>query len=535
VGGLLLVLPAGLAAQEKADADAPAKTGEAAPAATEQQPRITIALGSLRQTVEGNPQRFWQYVTPPSATHVASIGVDHPLNKEGLVFGGEVHDLLEPSAGGSAYLYQVDQGVRVDSRYRRSQFYRDFYAGDTHLTRTDWRTDARWRLSPNDHLMGGYTVVQLRGEEETWRRENLRGTYTRKLGALDGYARLNLEQFTFADGSPYLSGDATTWTLGFGPSRDARTLIAGNVSATNTTLEGSAVAPTETSVSLSGFRQLTDDLTVSGDLKYWELQDSIAQNAYARRERLAAIEGEWIGLPKTVVRAGFETADVDYINGRQSQVLQPSVNTGTINVRFRPRKDVRVQADVSRRRVDQRPLAYDVGGYPVTTLIYSQADMLRLRGSWTPTFAPLGLTAGYQEDKRENEDRGTSNQVITRDLSGWWNVTDHLSANVSLMSQSYSLLNGAWPTPFDSDARSWSLGANWQVSDRTSLEASFSRADSFGAVELEQRIWSASLEHKWREHALRLGVSLDNLDDYNGTLLGYDADLWYAEISTQLP
>jgi len=528
-----LALGVALAAQESAEAPVAGKPPDADKGPGES--RITIALGTQRQTVDGNPQRYWQYVTPPSGTHIALIEVDHPLNEAGLVFGAQAYDLLEPSAGGVGYLYEVDEGVRVDTRYRRSQFYDDFYAGADHLTRTDWRTDVRWRVTPRDHLMGGYSTVRVRGAEEGWRRENWRATYTRETGALDAYASVNVEQFNFIDGSPWFSGDATTWSVGFGPSRDARTLIAGNVSGTNTNLEGHVRSPRETFVSLSGFRQVTDDLTLSGDLKYWELEDSIARTAYAKRERLAAIEGEYIGLPKTVIRAGLETADVDYVNGRQSQVLQPAVNTGTVNIRVRPRKDVKLQVDLSRRRVDARPLAYDVGGYPVTTLIYSQADLLRFRGSWTPTFAPIGLTLGYQADQRENADRGLRNEIITRDLSAWWSVTDDVTATLSLLNQSYGLVGAGRPTPFVSDARSWSLGAAWRVSDRTNFETSFTRADSFGGIELKQQTWSASLEHKWDEHSVRLGLALDDLDDYNGTLLGYDADLWYAEFSTRLP
>jgi hypothetical protein len=528
-----LALTAVLAAQESATAPAADKPPDADKGPAES--HITIALGSRRQTVDGNPQRYWQYVTPPSGTHIASIEVDHPLNDEGLVFGAKAYDLLEPSAGGVGYLYEVDEGIRVDTRYRRSQFYQGFYAGADHLTRTDWRTDLRWRATPKDHLMGGYSTVRVRSADEGWRRESWRAAYTREMGSLDAYASMNIEQFSFIDGSPCLSGDATTWSLGFGPSRDAHTLIAGNVSGTNTNLGGNARSPRETFVSLSGFRQITNDLTLSGDLKCWELEDSIARTAYAKRERLAAIEGEYIGLPKTVIRAGLETADVDYVNGRQSQVLQPSVNTGTVNVRIRPRKDVKLQIELSRRRVDARPLAYDVGGYPVTTLIYSQADMLRFRGSWTPTFAPIGLTMGYQADQRESVDRGLSNEIITRDLSAWWSVTDDVTATLSLLNQSYGLIGAGNPTPFVSSARSWSLGAAWHISDRTNFETSFTRADSFGGIELGQRTWSASLEHKWDEHTVRLGLTLDDLNDYNGTLLGYDADLWYAEFSTRLP
>jgi len=447
----------------------------------------------------------------------------------------QAHDLLEPSAGGVGYLYEVDEGVRVDTRYRRSQFYDEFYAGADQRTRKDWRTDARWRVTPRDHLMGGYTTVELREGDERWRGQTWRATYTHEMGTLDAYGGVSFEQFNFADGSPNLSGEATTWTLGVGPSRDARTLIAGNVSGVQTNLAGERRSPDETFVTLSGFHQLTDDLTVSGDFRYWELEDAIAQTAYARRERLASVEGEYIGLPRTDIRLGFESAEVDYVDGRQIQVLQPAVNTTTLAVRVRPRDDVKLQGDFRRRRADERPYSFSVGGYPMTTLIYGQSDLLRVRGSWTPTFAPIGLTLGYQEDDRENEEQGTSNQVITRDLSAWWNVTDDVTATLSLLNQSYGLSGAGWGTRFDSDARSWSLGATWQVDDRTHFETSFTRADSFGAVELKQQTWSASVERKWREHTLRLGVTLDDLTDYNGALLGYDGDLWYAEFGTLLP
>jgi hypothetical protein len=532
--GLLLV-PYVVRAQETAPEAAAA---EQAPDAVkpEGESRITIALGTQRQWIDGNSQRFRQYVTPPSATHIALIEVDHPLNDEGLVFGLRAHDLLEPSAGGVGYLYEVDQGLRIDTRYRRSQFFEDFYAGADQLTRKDWRTDVRWRITPRDHLMGGYTTVERRGDEDRWRGQTWRATYTHEMGAFDAYGGLTFEQFNFADGSPRFSGEATTWTLGFGPSRDARTLVAGNVSGVQTNLDGVALSPSETYVSLAGFHQLTEDLTVSGDLRFWELDDSIAQTAYARRERLAAIEGEYIGLPRTDIRVGFESADVDYVDGRQIQVLEPAVNTTTVNVRVRPRRDLKLQADFKRRRVDERPYAFGVGGEPMTTLVYGQSDRLRFRGSWTPTFWPVGLTAGYQEDDRENGEQGVSNQVITRDLSAWWNVNDDVTATLSLLNQSYSQLGaGVWGAPFDTDSRSWSLGASWRVSDRTNVEASFTRADAFGSIELEQQIWSASLQHKWREHTVRLGLTLDDLDDFNGTLLGYDADLWYAEFATLLP
>ena len=98
----------------------------------------------------------------------------------------------------------------------------------------------------------------------------------------------------------------------------------------------------------------------------------------------------------------------------------------------------------------------------------------------------------------------------------------------------FGLQGAGLATPYVSEAESWQVAATWQAADRTSLAAGFARADSFGAVELKQSTWSASVDHAWDTHRIRLGFALDDLDDYNGTLLGYDADLWYAEFSTQL-
>ncbi len=502
--------------------------------------RVTIAIGSMRQKVDRNPLRFRQYVTPPSATHIAELGVQHPLDPAGLTFGLSAYDLLEPSAGGVGYLYEVDQGLRVDSRYRRSEFYRDFYQGANHLRRKDWETDFRWRVTGDDYLTGHYSTLSLRGgaigsADDNWLSERWGLNYTRTIGSFNASAGYGFEQFGFAGAQPYFPGEASTWRVGFGPARDARTLVAGGFSTTTTDLDGLASSPQEMTGSLSAFHQLTPDISVTADLEYWELEDAIAQNAYAKRERLASVEGEWTGLPRTAVRAGFESAEVSYVNGRQTQVVRPAVNTSLIELRSRPVRGLKIQADFRRRRVDDRPLAYNIAAQPVTTRIWSDVDRLRVRATYTPSFAPAGLTLGYRSDDRENPDQGTTNQIITRDLTAWWAITDDLSASASLMNQSFGLRGVGLATPYVSDSRSWTVGANWQAADRTSLGASFARSDSFGSVEFRQDTWSVSAEHGWDQHRVRLGLVLDDLDDFNGTLLGYDADLLYAEFSTQLP
>ncbi len=524
--------------QEPADE---ANTGEQ-PAAAPEEPanRVTIAIGSMRQAVDGNPFRFRQYVTPPSATHIALLGVTHPLDDAGLTFGGYGYDLLEPGAGGIGYLYEVDQGLRFDTRYRRSEFYRGFYAGENHLRRKDWKTDFRWRVTGKDYLTGRYGMVSLRGGEvgssdDHWLSESWGLDYTRTFDFLNASAGYSFEQFGFTGSPSYFPGETSTWSLNLAPSRDARTLVGAAFSASTTDLDGEALSPEERTVALRALHQVTEDFAVNIDLEYWQLQDSLAQNAYARRERLAAIEGEWVGLPRTVLRAGFETAEVDYVNGRQLQVVKPAVNTTSLSLRTRPLRELKIEADFRRRRVDDRPLAYDISGQPTTTRIWAETDMLRLRGTYAPAYLPIGLTAGYRSDDRENPDQGTSNQIITRDLTAWWTIADELTATASFLEQDFGLRGAGLATPYLSDSRSWTLGAAWQATDHTTLDASFTRADSFGSVELRENTWSVSLDHSWREHRLQLGLVLDDLDDFNGTLLGYDADLLYAEFSTELP
>ncbi len=515
---------------------------EERPALASEEPpnRVTIAIGSMRQAVDGNPFRFRQYVTPPSATHIALLGVTHPLDSAGLTFGGYAYDLLEPSAGGVGYLYEVDQGLRSDTRYRRSEFYRGFYAGANYLRRKDWKTDFRWRATGSDYLTGQYSTLSLKGgqlgaADDNWLSESWGLNYTRTVGFLNATAQYGFEQFDFANPPAYLPGEASTWGLDLSPARDAQTLVAAAFSATHTDLDGEAVSPEERTVSLSALHQITEDLSVNIDLEYWQLRDALAQNAYAKRERLAAVEGEWAGIPRTVVRAGFETAEIDYVNGRQLQLVRPAVNTTSLQLRARPLRELKIQADFRRRRVDDRPLAYDLGGQPTTTRIWAETDMLRLRATYSPDYLPIGLTAGYRSDDRSNPEQGTSNQIITRDLTAWWMVTNDLTATASFLEQDFGLRGVGLATPYLSDSRSWTLGATWQAAESTSLDASFTRADSFGGLELREDTWSVSLDHAWGDHRVRLGWVLDDLDDFNGTLLGYDADLLYAEFSTQLP
>ena len=501
--------------------------------------RITVTLGSLNQGVDGNPLRFRQYVTSPSGTYAAGIEVIHPLDDHGRAFGASAWDLMEPGAGGSAYLYDADLGLRIDSELRRSHFYRNFYLGADELRRQDWTTAARYRITSRDYLRASHRVVDMSGAmgdpSQNWQDSRWGVGYTRTLGAYNVGASFDHQSFNFAGSLPYFEGKTEGWGLDITPARDGRTLLAGSIHSSSTDLNGISTSPDTLTASISGFRQITDDLSVSGDLRLWDLDDSIAENSYAKREESAGIEGEYTGLWRTTLRAGFETAQVDYVNRYHTQIVEPSVNTTTVALRSRPRHDLKIQADWRTRRVDERPAAFDIRMTPVATRIWAENETLRLRGTYTPTCAPVGLTGGYMTNERRNPQQGTRNEVITRDLTAWWQATDEINVTGTVMDQNFSLTGVGMSTPFVTDSESWQVGASWAPNGRTSLSALYAQADSFGGVEYEQSTWSFSVDHAWDAHKVRLGVTLDDLNDYNGTLLGYDADLWYAEFSTQLP
>jgi hypothetical protein len=526
--GLVLSVP--LAAQDATDDES---------ATDDSGNRIILSLGTFRPAIDGNSLRFRQYVTPPDATYLSGIEIIHPLDEHGRSFGGTIRNLTESPAGADLFLYDADVGLRLDGQYRRSEFFKTFYSGADELRRKDWRIDARWRATTNDHLIFSASQVDMQSPSgdptDNWTSQRVGLRYTREIGRYEVAGSASNEQFNFSARQPHFDGDTTVYGLTVEPARDGRMLFAGNVTTSSTDLVGHTRSPRETAASITGYREIDEDLSVTGDLRYWELDNTIAVNSQAQEERSASIEGEYTGLWRTTLRAGFETAEIEYANRGLTNVLEPTVNTTTLALRSRPRRDVKLQADYESRRVDERPLSFDLGSNPLATRIWSEADVLRVRGTWTPSFWPIGVTAGYRDDERKNPNQGTANGIETFDVTGWWQVNDDVNVTASYLDQDFQLSGIAMATPFVSQSESWQAGATWQPCAHTLLSASFARSDSFGAIELQQDTWSVSLDHEWNDHRVRLGFTMDDLDDYNGTLLGYDADLWYAEFSTALP
>ena len=528
----------GPAAKPGAAAEPAEAKEEAAAEAPATQDRLVITLGYLSQDINGNGKRFRQYITPPSGFDIAMLGVIHPLDKQGMAFEGYAYELGQPGAGGTLRFYSVPAGARVDLRYRGSEFYRDWDPGAVHLARRDLETDARYRISSDDYFRGYYRTLHERGGDAGDPEDNCaddRGgaSYARRVGGFSLGAGYDFEEFRFPDGGPRLSGQVNSWSASFGPARDSQTLVSASFRTGQTSLDGRAVHPTEALASLDATHAFGSDLSVTGNLAMWQLGDAVTQNAYAKSERRGSLEAEWGGIPKTVLRAGVETAKVGYANGDHSQVVQPAVNTMTVGLRSRPLKPLKIDADFRQSRVDERPLAVPVSGIWGETPIWAQTDHTRVRATYTPGGA-LGITVGWMADRRENPEQNTTIEVTTRDVTTWWAITPQVTATASAMDQTFGLGGVGPAAPFLSCAHSWTVGATWQAGRHTSVNGSFARSDSYGAMEQREQTFALSIDHTIREYRFRLSAVLPSLKDYNGTGLDYNGNMVYAEVSTSV-
>jgi len=533
-------------------ADQPASAGEPGAAAEQAKPeeetpaeapatqdRMVISLGYLSPDIDGNGKRFRQYISPPSGFFVAMLGVIHPLDEHGMALEGYAYDLAQPGAGGTLRFYSVPAGVRIDLHYRGSEFYRDWDPGAHQVARRDLEVDGRYRIARDDYFRGYYRTLCERGGDAGDPADNYaddRGgaSYSRHIGGFSASAGYDFEAFRFPAGGPRLTGQVNTWSASFGSARDSRTLVSASFRTGLTELDTSAVRPAETSAALTGTHAFTPTLSVTGDLAMWQLGDAVTANAYAKSEQRASLEAEWGGIPKTVLRAGAETARVGYVNGDHSQVVRPAVNTVTVGLRSRPWKPLKIDADFRCRRVDERPLALPFPGIWRETLIWSQTDHTRVRATYAAGDARFGITGGWAADRRENPEQGTKSGITTRDLTTWWSITPRVIATASAMNQTFGLRGVGGAAPFLSFSQSWTIGATWQPDGHTSVSSSFARSDSFGAIEQREQTFALSADCTLREYRFRLSAVLDDLRDFNGTGLSYGGNLFYAEISTSV-
>jgi len=234
------------------------------------------------------------------------------------------------------------------------------------------------------------------------------------------------------------------------------------------------------------------------------------------------------------LRASAEGSNVDYVANDHSQVINSAVSTFTTTFRSRPWKQLKVDADFMARRVNDRPFSAPIPGVYTNTLVWREVDRTRVRGSYTPNHAQYGITAGWMIDRRSNPDQDTHNGIITRDATAWWSIAPKLTTTASAMNQSFGLRGLPGVTAYQTDSRSWTFGTTWQPSRKMTVNASFTRSDASGSIAFRQDTFAAALSHDFKAGRLRLGMTLDNLTDFNGTGLGYDTNLLFAEFSTSL-
>ena len=310
-----------------------------------------LGIANTNQNISENARRYWQYVTPPEGTYLSELTLRRLSPYGHSVLDLSVYDLGEPSAGGDVWLSFASGDIVLRGSQRRSSFYRDWSGLGEPLRRRDGSYDLTIGLGGGD-LVLGYANVAVAGQfttaPEDWRGRTTSLDYARNVGGWDTRLGIEQETFSFRQGPQY-SGKATTASLQITPVSSGRTLVEATAQTTRTSLENGAGRPRSYAFGVQGTHLVGDDLSLTADLSHNEITQSIAQNAYARRNSSARVAAYYQGHRNTDVEVGGELIDVAYVNGRQTDTVSTRVGNIFVDVTARVTKGLKIKGHHSRQ------------------------------------------------------------------------------------------------------------------------------------------------------------------------------------------
>ncbi len=413
----------------------------------------TLGTANTDQHISGNARRFWQYGTPPEGTYLSRLTLRRLSPYGHSVLDLSIRDIGEPSAGGEAWLAFSSGKVVFRGSRRRSSFYRDWSSAGEPLRRRDGRYDLTFDLGgydPGDELTLTYSDVAVAGQytlaPEDWLGSSAGLRYAGSVGGWATVLGIEKEAFSFRQG-PQFSGNTTTATLQLVPLSRDRTLVEASATTIRTSLDNNAGRPRSYAFGVQGTHLVTDDLTLTGDLSHNEITQSIAQNAYARRNSSARVAAYYQAHRNTAVEVGGQVIDVAYVNGRQTDTVSTRVRNIFVDVTARVTEGLKIKGHHSRRWADNRPVAFDIANQPTYPLTWSRKDDQSVQVSYTPGWR-TGVTGAWRKLFWQNADIATHNTIISRDLSGWWVPRDDLTLYAAYLKQDYGLFGIADLTPY---------------------------------------------------------------------------------------
>jgi hypothetical protein len=457
---------------------------------------FAIGIAGTRQEVDGNTERFRQYVTLPQDVHFSEIRLHRLAPRGRWLLDLDVRDFGEPGASGELW-WSFGSGLgRLRSSQRRSEFYRDWSSADNPLTRRDSHHNLAVKVAGGEL---GLHVDRVRfsgafaSEPEDWVGSTMGASYARQIGSWGARLGVDQERFSFRQGAQF-SGETTTTSLQLIPVQTDRTLIEASGAIGRTSLDNGIGSPTLSVVSLQGTHVLSPEFTVTAEVSRREVGDAITQNAYAKRNLTARLAGNYALGRSTEITAGGEFSDIDYVNGMQTAIISTKVNNGFIQATTRLGRRLKLKASHSRVWLRDRPLAFDLGGSETIPLSWSNKIDEGAQLSYAIGMT-AGLSAGYHRRRWENEETATRNSIISRDVSAWWMPNGRLTLYGSYLNQDFGLFDLADITPYATNDEIFVVGGNYQFTPRWSAGLSFSDAESSNSLAADQHALTFNLNH----------------------------------------
>lgn len=496
---------------------------------------FSLGLGMQHQSIDGNERFFDRYVTPPSGLYLSRLVWERLDYAGGPSFSLEGRDLGEPGPSGSFWLY--GSGLNLDAAYRRSSFFQEYDTTSDRSRRRDYgivlTPDADselryfWGLHSNDVAVQG---TPSSGPVD-WADRNNGVSLSLKSSRAWFDLAFNREDFDLGSGQGF-SGDTQSYGLSISPATDEKTQISLALARHTTHLDDFAADVQSWDANVMAFYRASDTLDLTGQVRRFSIDQTITQNAYAKRQLAGRVEAEYRWRPGTTVTAFYQNADTAYVDGRQANEVSVGSNSAGVAVRSRLSRAMKVTGKFSRYDTNDRPLSYNVDNSFAPSLIYSTIKRLDL----SATYAPAGLwgvTGEFQRHTWDNDAQDIGNSVKTLALTGWWQACrGALSMTASFMRQEFHLplFDVGTQLGYDTRTTSWVLGANYALNQVTGLYATYADADTSGAAsDFSRRLTLGATRNVGRDDHLLVEANLGNYDDDFASDLNYDADLYRLE------
>jgi len=240
--------------------------------------------------------------------------------------------------------------------------------------------------------------------------------------------------------------------------------------------------------SLRGYTSPLNPLSFTAAAQGTHQSRRVTQNAYARSTTTLSLTGNYRGLGKLNVQAGYYTKGIARLNATHAATDHPRWNTFWTKLSYNPLPRWSALLNIETRHLDGAPNVSLEDARPLWHN-HQQLTDLRVLGSPTDnTELHLFLTS----DRRRNTTRAVGYNRTMADVGGWIGFGRRLGLTGELTSESYST-NGVALAPYSIRANTAQLVLGWTASKTTNVDLGVSTYHTNGTETL-------------REHALFLSA-----------------------------